>query len=102
MLEIGLGGRDEAGLEPLLGFLVKYFSHPHYCSLLITVTEALLRLYAQTILESGIVGEQFVKLKRKIKTEVALQKDLARLMGCMEAVIAAANDDGGSSAAAAQ
>ena len=102
VLEIGLGGRDEAGLEPLLGFLVKYFSHPHYCSLLITVTEALLRLYAQTILESGIVGEQFVKLKRKIKTEVALQKDLARLMGCMEAVIAAANDDGGSSAAAAQ
>ena len=43
VLEVALGGRDEASLEPLLGFLVKYFSHPHFCSLLITVCEALLR-----------------------------------------------------------
>ena len=45
VLEVALGGRDEASLEPLLGFLVKYFSHPHFCSLLITVCEALLREY---------------------------------------------------------
>lgn len=40
-------------------------------------------------MESGIVGEQFVKLKRKIKAEVALQKELARVLGMMELVVAA-------------
>ena len=48
-----------------------------------------LHRYAQMVLDSGLVGEHFVKLKRKMKTEIALQKDLAGLMGMMETIIAA-------------
>ena len=60
-----------------------------YECFLLCFTSSFSHRYSQAILESGIVGEQFVKLKRKIKAEVALQKELARVLGMMELVVAA-------------
>ena len=40
------GGRDSAGLEPLLQFVTKHLTDPRYSSMLTAVAHTILNLYA--------------------------------------------------------
>jgi U3 small nucleolar RNA-associated protein 15 len=88
-LIIGLSGRDEVTLEPLLSFLVKYITHPNYSSILITVCNVVFDLYAGVVGKSILVDELFVKMRERLREEIDVQKQFFELMGSLDSLMAA-------------
>ena len=86
-LKVALSGRDEVSLEPLLSFLVKYVTVPRYASLLLDVCSALLSMYASVLGTSIVVDELFLKLRKKLREELGVQKDLVKLSGTLELML---------------
>jgi U3 small nucleolar RNA-associated protein 15 len=85
--KIALAGRDEATLEPLLRFLVKYLCHPQYSSVLINVCEMVIDMYAQIVGQSVVIDEQFKKLESAMRRETQLHKKLLPLLGSLETLM---------------
>ena len=87
-LQIALGARDETTLEPLLVFLVNFCTVPQYCSLLSTVSLAVIDMYASSLGRSVRVDELFFKLQTRLHREIELQKQMLSLMGALDFIVA--------------
>lgn len=94
-LTIALSSRDEESLEPILSFLVRYIARPRFAPLLIGVSNILIDIYGSVAGESEIIDELFVKLKRQVQKEGQSQRQLLRIAGQLDMLIARALDDEG-------
>jgi len=89
-LRIALNGRDQQSLQPLISFLVRQITKPPFATVLVGVANLLLDMYAPVLGQSAAIDELFVKLRSTLEAEVALQVDLAQLMGAMDVLLAGA------------
>lgn len=87
-----LSNRDEESLESILAFTTRFIDNPQYTSHLIGVVHIIIDIYGFAVGQSAIVDELFTKLKVKVGTECAVQKNLLRLLGQIDFVMA--NADG--------
>jgi len=97
-LKQALGGRDESTLKPILRFVSKFVVNPRFSSLLLDVAGVILDLYAPVIGQSPSIDEYFLKLHRKIQSEVKFQQRLQGLLGSMDLLLAS-SDRGAAGAA---
>ena len=84
-----LSNRDEESLEPILSFTARYISRPSYSPVLIGVADTLCTIYSGVVGESEIVDEYFYKLRRSIKEECRVQKNMLNLIGQLDLVMTA-------------
>ncbi|KAG0303027.1 snoRNA-binding rRNA-processing protein [Dissophora globulifera] len=87
-LRQALSGRDDISLEPLAQFLVKNINNPRYTSLLVDVTMVMIDMYTAVLGQSPLIDELFVKLRARVKMELAFQKQLMSVVGSMEMLFA--------------
>ena len=90
-LSIALSNRDEESLESILSFTIRFIDNPQYTSYLIGVVHILIDIYGFAVGQSSLVDELFTKLKAKVGTECAVQKNLLRLLGQIDYVMAGAD-----------
>jgi U3 small nucleolar RNA-associated protein 15 len=83
-LRVALSCRDEAGLEPLMAFLVRYATAPRYARLLLRVCEMTVDLYAPVLGRSIEVDELFFKLLKRVEAECDLHRKLTPLRGQLD------------------
>jgi U3 small nucleolar RNA-associated protein 15 len=83
-----LSNRDEESLEPVLSFILRYIRKPHYTGLLSGVTHRLIDIYASTRGHSDKVDELFKKLRHQVSLETRAQRDVMKLVGQIESIIA--------------
>lgn len=86
-LEAALATRDDTSLEPLLSFVIKFITNPRFSSLLVDVSDVILRNCTQDLGQSVLVDELFVKLQTQLRTEIKLQKDMQGLSGTIDLVL---------------
>ena len=92
-LAIALSNRDEESLEPILSFTVRYITRPRFSALLIGVAHKLIDIYGNIGGESEMIDELFVKLKEQVSTEYKAQMLLLRVVGQLDAIMAATQLD---------
>ncbi|CAG8528598.1 13544_t:CDS:10 [Acaulospora morrowiae] len=88
VLRIAIAGRDDASLEPLIKFLIRWINDPRYTSLLCDVGEVIIEIYAPVIDSSPLIKKLIESLHAKVKREVALQKEISKVIGSLEMVFA--------------
>ncbi|MEW5302577.1 MAG: hypothetical protein WDW36_005346 [Sanguina aurantia] len=88
-LNAALGGRDAAGLVPLLNHLAAHVTEPRYTRLLVNITNRVLDGYSEVIGQSPEVDAKLLALKSRISRELALHSALLQLQGCLEPILAA-------------
>ncbi|KAG0265290.1 snoRNA-binding rRNA-processing protein [Actinomortierella ambigua] len=87
-LRAALSGRDDISLEPLAQFLVKHINNPRYTALLCDVTTVLIDMYTAVLGQSPLIDELFMRLRTKVKHELAFQQQLMAVVGSMEMLFA--------------
>lgn len=85
-----VGGRDAAGLLPLLKHLVRYIVEPRYTRLLGGVAHRLLDMYVEVVGASTAVDTLLGVLRDRLAEELGLQQQLQQLAGALEPLLAAA------------
>eukprot|EP00055_Hartaetosiga_balthica_P006278 m.19457 g.19457 ORF g.19457 m.19457 type:complete len:349 (+) comp5121_c0_seq2:1159-2205(+) len=85
---VALSNRDDASLEPILSFVVKYITHPRYTKLLANVAQIILDIYAPGIGRSVYIDKLFKTLSVKLDAELRLLRDMEELAGAIDALIA--------------
>ncbi|RHZ77413.1 hypothetical protein Glove_180g119 [Diversispora epigaea] len=88
VLRIAIAGRDDASLRPLVKFLIRWINDPRYTSILCDVGEVLIDVYAPVIDKSPLIKNMIESLRDKVKGEVNLQKEVAKVIGSLEMVFA--------------
>lgn len=91
-LSQALSNRDEESLESILSFTIRFIDNPRYTAYLIGVVHILIDIYGFAVGQSAMVDELFAKLKTKVMTECAVQKNLLRLLGQIDFVMAGADN----------
>jgi len=87
-LTIALSGREEeAALEPLLSFIVRYVSHPRYSRIIVQVAHRVLDLYQSSSSGSDAIDELFFKMHKQVKMELHFHKQIMRVKGSLDAVV---------------
>ncbi|KAF9314073.1 snoRNA-binding rRNA-processing protein [Podila horticola] len=87
-LRQALSGRDDISLEPLAQFLVKNINNPRYTAILTDVTSVMIDMYTSVLGQSPLIDELFLRLRTKVKQELAFQKQLLSVIGSMEMLFA--------------
>ncbi|KAF9102314.1 snoRNA-binding rRNA-processing protein [Mortierella sp. GBA35] len=87
-LRQALSGRDDISLEPLAQFLVRNINNPRYTALLVDVTVVMIDMYTAVLGQSPLIDELFMRLRAKVKMEIAFQKQLLSVVGSMEMLFA--------------
>ena len=87
-LKIALHGRTAGTLEPVLRFVARYISNPRYTAMLVVISNLLLDLYASVVGHSAAIDSLLSQLRSKIEVEVKMQKELLKLEGIMEMLMA--------------
>ena len=83
-----LANRDEEMLEPILSFTIRYIAKPHFTGLLIGIVHMLIDIYGGVAGQSETIDELFAKLKNQVANECRAQKNLIRLLGHIDAIMA--------------
>ncbi|RIB22952.1 WD40-repeat-containing domain protein [Gigaspora rosea] len=79
-------GRDDLSLEPLVKFLIRWINEPRYTSILVDVGNVIIDVYSSVIYKSPLIEKLIVNLHSKVKTEMNLQKEIAKIIGSLEMV----------------
>ncbi|XP_049850741.1 U3 small nucleolar RNA-associated protein 15 homolog [Schistocerca gregaria] len=87
-LNVPLSGRNEVTLQPILLFTLRNITNPRYMSVLLHVLQTILDLYKSTIGKSNITDRIYIKLGKKLKSEIKLQKQLFNLQGIFDSLFA--------------
>jgi hypothetical protein len=90
-LAAALSRRDDVALEPVLHFLIKHITNPHYARLLHDVSHLVLDIYGAVIGQSTVIDPLLFRLRAQLKDEVRLQKDMFQLLGALDLLLAAAH-----------
>jgi len=88
-LRAALGGRNAAGLLPVLDHLCRYLSHPRHMRLAVDIANRILDAYASVMGLSPEVDMKLGVLREKAREEVRLQASLAALQGMLEPLLCA-------------
>ncbi|KAJ1663487.1 U3 small nucleolar RNA-associated protein [Coemansia sp. RSA 1813] len=88
-LASALAGRDELSLDPIVRFIVKFIDQPRYTAVLTKVTETLLDIYDDLLLQSTRIADLFIRLRTKVRVELRVQQEMEMLMGSMDMLMAA-------------
>mmetsp|Transcript_24549 Transcript_24549/g.58253 ORF Transcript_24549/g.58253 Transcript_24549/m.58253 type:complete len:703 (-) Transcript_24549:63-2171(-) len=83
-----LSNRDEESLEPILSFILRYIRKPYYTGLLAGISHRLIDIYASSKGHSDKVDQLFKKLKDQVSLETRAQRDVMKLVGQIEGIIA--------------
>ncbi|CAG8432709.1 5691_t:CDS:10 [Diversispora eburnea] len=86
-LRIAIAGRDDASLRPLVKFLIRWINDPRYTSILCDVGEVLIDVYAPVIDKSPLIKNMIESLRDKVRGEVNLQKEVAKVIGSLEMMV---------------
>jgi len=84
-----LGGRDAAGLEPLLRFLTRYIGEPRHAKLCVNVAHRLLDAYATVVGLSPEVDGRLAVLRDRLAEELGVCTTLMEVQGALEPLLAA-------------
>ncbi|KAI9502955.1 U3 small nucleolar RNA-associated protein [Coemansia spiralis] len=87
-LTSALAGRDELSLDAIVRFIIKFVDQPRYTAVLVKVTETLLDIYDDLLLQSGRIADLLIRLRTKVRVELRLQQEIAMLMGSMDMLMA--------------
>ncbi|KAL3158240.1 hypothetical protein ABBQ38_010492 [Trebouxia sp. C0009 RCD-2024] len=87
-LPAALGGRDVAGLLPLLQCLVKFLVDPRYSRLLLGVAHRVLNTYSGEVGVSAEVDKQLTVLRERVVLELRLHSELQQIQGMLEPILA--------------
>ncbi|KAH7105509.1 WD40-repeat-containing domain protein [Auriculariales sp. MPI-PUGE-AT-0066] len=89
-LQIAISGRDDVALEPLLRLLVKYVTDPRFCDLASDVTAMVIDTYGLVVGQSPLIDQLLIQLRRKIRQELRMQRELQKVRGALDMVFATA------------
>ena len=90
-LGVALGGRDDASLETVLLFVSKHLALPRVSALLADVLGVVLDLYTPVLRQSVAVDELLWRLQSRLKAEIAVSDECARVKGELDLLLAAAD-----------
>jgi U3 small nucleolar RNA-associated protein 15 len=93
-LRIALSNRSPKSLEPLLRFINKCITNPHYSTFVIQLTEMVLDMYKDTIGASVVTDELFIDLQRRVNAEMTLEKQMQQMRGGLDMLLAASRPQG--------
>ncbi|EJD53587.1 WD40 repeat-like protein, partial [Auricularia subglabra TFB-10046 SS5] len=85
-----ISGRDDVLLEPLLRLLVKHVTDPRFCDICCEVTSLVIDTYGLVFGQSPLIDRLLLQLRRKIKHELRMQRELLKVRGAMDMFFAAA------------
>ncbi|EGD78810.1 hypothetical protein PTSG_01785 [Salpingoeca rosetta] len=86
-LRTALSNRDEAGLEPILSFVVAQITNPRYTRILTHVAHLILDIYSPGKGRAPRIDSMFVQLSNKLKQELNLQRQLIAVQGMLDALL---------------
>ncbi|KAF8897576.1 WD40-repeat-containing domain protein [Infundibulicybe gibba] len=87
-LKIALTGRDDVLLEPILRLLVKHITDPRFGELACDVAGIVIDMYTPVLGQSPLIDSLFLRLRRKVIAEIRFQKELLKMQGAFDMVIA--------------
>ncbi|KAI9221031.1 WD40-repeat-containing domain protein [Blastocladiella britannica] len=90
-LERAVSGRTEESLGPLLQFLMRNITHPHFSSTLAEVTHVVLDIYAAAAAHSELLQTQLSKIADKLQEERRVVQGLAKLVGAVDLLLASSS-----------
>jgi len=88
-LHIALQSRDEMSLLPILKFLYQHIADPRFGSTACDVTAVIIDLYKPVLGSSFPIDNMFARLKQKVQEEIEFQRDLMKIKGQIQMVLAA-------------
>ncbi|CAI2179637.1 19780_t:CDS:10 [Funneliformis geosporum] len=87
-LTIAIAGRDETSLTPLIKFVTKWITDPKYMNLMVDVAQVILELYSPVIGQSSTITNLIKTLHQKVKGEISIQLEMAKVIGSVEMIFA--------------
>lgn len=87
-LNIALNGRDEMGLLPVLKFISKSVQNPEFANVSIEVFSEVLNIYGTKFGQSPEIDECMNIIYNKMKREVKIAKEMAKVSGQLEMICA--------------
>lgn len=105
---IAISGRDDVLLEPLLRLLVRCITDPRFCDIVCEVTGMVVGpsiqclappssylsrtadTYGLVFGQSPLIDRLLVQLRRKIKQELRMQREVLKVRGAIDMLFAAA------------
>lgn len=89
-LQTAISGRDDVMLEPLLRMLVKYVTDPRFCDVACDVTSMVVDTYGLVFGQSPLIDQLLISLRRKIRQELRMQREIQKVRGALDMVFATA------------
>jgi len=87
-LRTALAGRDDVLLEPILRLLLKYVTDSRFGGIACDVAGIIIEMYTPVLGQSPTVDSLFLRLRRKVETELRLQTDLVKVKGALDMLFA--------------
>ncbi|KAJ3510074.1 hypothetical protein NLJ89_g4879 [Agrocybe chaxingu] len=92
-LKIALAGRDDVLLEPVLHLLLKYVADPRFGEVVADVTSIVLGsqdMYLSVIGQAPLIDSLFLRLKKKMASEVRFQEEITKTKGVLTMILSSA------------
>ncbi|KAG6816921.1 hypothetical protein H0H87_001623 [Tephrocybe sp. NHM501043] len=82
-LRTALSGRDDVLLEPVLRLLLKYVTDPRFGEMVCDIAAIVIEMYSSILGQSPLIDSLFLRLRKKVSTEIRFQKELAKTKGAL-------------------
>ncbi|EIN10362.1 Trp-Asp repeats-containing protein [Punctularia strigosozonata HHB-11173 SS5] len=89
-LRSALSGRDDVLLEPILRLLVKHATDPRFGEMVCDVAKVVIEMYTPVLGQSPLIDSLFLRLQKKVATELRFQQELVKTRGALDMVFASA------------
>ncbi|PWN41854.1 WD40 repeat-like protein [Ceraceosorus guamensis] len=87
-LRRGLCGRDEEGLIKVLKFCLRHAGNPEHVNIISDTLDRVIDIYAPILGQSPQIDDLFGRLWSKISDEVRVQRDVAKVRGALDMIVA--------------
>ncbi|KAJ4498700.1 Trp-Asp repeat-containing protein [Lentinula lateritia] len=88
-LRIALAGRDDVLLEPVLRVLVKHATDPRFGEMVCDIAGLVIQMYTPILGQSPLIDSLFLRLRKKVQTELRFQKEIRRTKGALDMIFSA-------------
>ncbi|KAF8076447.1 Trp-Asp repeat-containing protein [Lyophyllum atratum] len=89
-LRTAISGRDDVLLEPVLRLLVKYVADPRFGEMVCDIAGIVIDMYTPILGQSPLIDSLFLRLRKKVATEVQFQKELVKTKGALNMIFSSA------------
>lgn len=83
-VRIALANRDEASLEPLLTWCLKFIDDPRNVSIIADYVICILEMYDELISRKPVLEELVLNLQKRVEIELKKAQDSERIIGMLE------------------